>query len=251
MYSKTPQADVAITFRNLHKSFGALAVLRGVTLDVPRGTCTAVMGGSGTGKSVLIKHVVGLLEPDEGSVWVYGQRVDRLKAAALDKLRLRIGFLFQGGALFDSMTVEENLDFILSRHSPLDAAERRKRVQEALEWVSLPEKAANYPASLSGGQKKRIALARSIILQPDILLCDEPTTGLDPVSVRMVSNLLLRLRDELGITILSITHDLLCAEITADRACFLHEGRVAAEGTLSSLRASSHPQLRNFFGVQA
>jgi len=239
--------DNAIVIRNLHKSFGSFAVLRGIDLDVPKGSCMAVMGGSGTGKSVLIKHVVGLLKPDSGAIWVRGERVDQLKAAALDAMRLRTGFLFQGGALFDSMTVEENLTFILSRHSLLNTSERADRVQEALEWVGLPDKAPNYPASLSGGQKKRIALARSIILQPDILLCDEPTTGLDPVSVRMVSELLLRLRDEFGITIVSITHDLLCAYITADRACFLYEGRVIASGTLDTLRSSDHPRLRDFF----
>ncbi len=249
MHDVAPPAGIAISVRNLHKSFGSLAVLRGVSIDVPKGTCMAVMGGSGTGKSVLIKHVVGLLHPDEGSVWVYDQRVDHLREAELDRLRLRIGFLFQGGALFDSMTVGENLDFILARHTSLGALERADRVEEALEWVDLPTKAANYPASLSGGQKKRIALARSIILKPDILLCDEPTTGLDPVSVRMVSHLLLRLRNELGITIVSITHDLLCAEISADRACFLYEGRVIGEGTLSDLQAATHPRLRNFFGA--
>ena len=209
----------------------------------------AVMGGSGTGKSVLIKHVVGLLKPDAGTIWVHGQQVGKLSADELDEMRLRTGFLFQGGALFDSMTVEENLAFILERHSPMNDSERSDRVREALEWVGLPDKAPNYPSSLSGGQRKRIALARSIILQPDLLLCDEPTTGLDPVSVRMVSDLMVRLRDEFSITIISITHDLLCAEITADRACFLYKGRVVEEGTLASLQSSDHPQLREFFGA--
>ena len=249
MHDVAPPDGIAISIRNLHKSFGSLAVLRGVTLEVPRGLCMAVMGGSGTGKSVLIKHVVGLLQPDEGAVWVLDQRVDRLGEVELDRLRLRTGFLFQGGALFDSMTVGANLDFILARHSSIDSAARQERIMEALRWVGLPDKADNYPASLSGGQKKRIALARAIILQPDILLCDEPTTGLDPVSVRMVSDLLVRLRDEFGITIVSITHDLLCAEITADRACFLHEGRVIGAGTLRELQADHHPVLRNFFGA--
>ncbi len=251
MQDQRPPDHIAISVRNLHKSFGSVAVLRGVSLDVPRGVCTAVMGGSGTGKSVLIKHIVGLMAPDKGAVWVHKQRVDRLKEAELDKLRLRVGFLFQGGALFDSMTVAENLDFILSRHSALGASARAERVQEALEWVNLGNKSGDFPAALSGGQRKRIALARSIILKPDILLCDEPTTGLDPVSVRVVSELLVRLRDALGITIVSITHDLLCAEITADRTCFLHQGRVVEEGTLAMLKASSHPELRNFFGAHA
>ena len=249
MNEEAPPAGVAICIRGLHKSFGSQVVLRGVSLQVPQGTCVAVMGGSGTGKSVLIKHMVGLIKPDAGAVWVCHQRVDRLGEAELDRLRLRIGFLFQGGALFDSMTVGENLNFILARHTSLDASARAERVQEALEWVALPTKAPAYPASLSGGQRKRIALARSIILKPDILLCDEPTTGLDPVSVRRVSDLLVRLRDALGITIVSITHDLLCAEITADRACFLHQGHVIGEGMLKELQAAPHPALRNFFGM--
>ena len=248
MEEHAPESHIAVAVHDLHKSFGALDVLRGVTLEVTRGTCMAVMGGSGTGKSVLIKHVVGLLKPDTGSVWVHGQRIDLLKDRALDELRLRTGFLFQSGALFDSMTVHENLDFFLSRHTKLSEAERDDRIYEALSRVALPGKAPVYPASLSGGQRKRIALARAIILEPDILLCDEPTTGLDPISVRMVSDLLVQLRDELGMTVVSITHDLLCAEITADRACFLHEGRVIGEGTLDDLRASPEPQLRNFFG---
>ncbi len=248
MDAAVPPDGIAISVRNLHKAFGALKVLRGVSLDVRQGTCVAVMGGSGTGKSVLIKHVVRLLRPDKGTIWVFGQRVDEMEEAVLNQLRLRIGFLFQGGALFDSMTVGENLDFILSRHTPFPASERQERIRNALAWVALPDKASSYPASLSGGQRKRIALARAVILEPEILLCDEPTTGLDPVSVRMVSDLLVRLRDELGITIVSITHDLLSARITADRACFLHEGRVIAEGTLEELQEDADPVLRDFFG---
>ena len=238
----------AIAIRNLHKAFGPLKVLRGVSLDVARGTCMAVMGGSGSGKSVLIKHVVGLLKPDEGTIEVLGNRVDRLSGPPLDELRLRIGFLFQGGALFDSMTVHENLDFILERHSGVNEAERKDRITEALEWVDLPTKGSSYPASLSGGQRKRIALARAIMLRPEILLCDEPTTGLDPVSVRRVSDLMVRLRERMGTTIVSITHDLLCAEITADRATFLYQGSMIGQGTLSELKTAADPVLRNFFG---
>lgn len=236
-----------IEIRNLHKAFGERKILQGVSVCVSRGSTLAVMGGSGTGKSVLLKHMVGLMAPDSGEVWVQGKRVDQLDRSSLNALRLRIGYLFQGGALFDSMTVEENLDFVLRRHSTRSRSERTEQIQEAIAWVDLPHAAAQYPAELSGGQKKRIALARAIILRPDILLCDEPTTGLDPVSVRTVSNLIMRLKAERGITTVAVTHDLLCAEIIADHATFLYRGQALAEGTLDELRTSPHPQLREFF----
>jgi phospholipid/cholesterol/gamma-HCH transport system ATP-binding protein len=242
-----PPENIVIAMRDVHKSFGENHVLKGVSLEVERGTSAVVMGGSGTGKSVLIKHVVKLLEPDEGEVWVMGQRVDQLDGDALDDVRLSIGYLFQGGALFDSMTVYENMDFILHRHSDLSTEERRDRIEETLDWVNLADTGEKYPAELSGGQKKRIGLARAIILQPQIILYDEPTTGLDPVSVRTVSNLIVRLRDERDITSISITHDLLCAEIIADSAHFIHGGEIVESGTLDDLRTSEHPTLREFF----
>ena len=243
-----PPADVMIELRDVHKSFGEKHILRGLSMQVPKGKSAVVMGGSGTGKSVLIKNIVQLLKPDKGEIWVKGRRVDQLRGDALDELRLSIGFLFQGGALFDSMTVYENLDFLLDRHAGLDKQERAARIEETLEWVNLSHTAPQYPAELSGGQKKRIGLARAIILQPQIMLYDEPTTGLDPVSVRVVSDLIVRLRDERGITSISITHDLLCAEIITDVAFFLHEGRFVERGTFEDLKASDHPVLRNFFG---
>lgn len=246
---EAPPPEVVVALRDVHKRFGKREVLRGVSLDVTEGTSAVVMGGSGTGKSVLLKHIVRLLVPDRGAVWVFGQRVDQLEGEALDRLRLSIGYLFQGGALFDSMTVYENLDFLLERHTTFSRAERRDRILETLDWVGLRHTAAQYPAELSGGQRKRIALARAIILEPKLLLYDEPTTGLDPVSVRTVSNLIVRLRDERGITSIAITHDLLCAEIIADRAHFLHEGRILMSGTLDELRRADHPVLRNFFGT--
>jgi phospholipid/cholesterol/gamma-HCH transport system ATP-binding protein len=240
--------QTVIALRDVYKRFGDHEVLRGVSLEVRRGTSVVVLGGSGTGKSVLIKHIVQLLKPDRGEVWVLGERVDQLAGDALDRLRLAIGYLFQGGALFDSMTVFANLDFILERHTDLDRAARRQRIEETLDWVNLRDKAPRYPAELSGGQKKRIGLARAIILEPQILLYDEPTTGLDPISVRTVSDLIVRLRDERGITSITITHDLLCAEIIADEVHFLHEGTFAAGGSLDDVRRSDHPEIRNFFG---
>ncbi len=241
-----PKAEIIV--KDLHKAFGDREILRGVSVNAERGSTVAVMGGSGTGKSVLLKHLVGLIEPDAGEIWVQGKRVDQLNRPDLNALRLRIGYLFQGGALFDSMTVEKNLDFVLRRHSQLSRQERIEQIHEAIAWVNLPHAAKQYPAELSGGQKKRIALARAIILRPDILLCDEPTTGLDPASVRTVSNLIMRLKAECGITTIAITHDLLCAEIIADYAVFLYRGRALAEGTLNELRSSENPELRSFFG---
>ncbi len=241
-------APPLIELRDLYKSFGTKEILRGITMGVPEGISAIVMGGSGTGKSVLIKHIVQLLKPTSGEVWVMGQRADLLDGDELDRMRLQIGYLFQGGALFDSMTVHQNLDFILDRHTPLTPAERTDRIEETLDWVDLVHTRDQYPAELSGGQKKRIGLARAIILQPKILLYDEPTTGLDPVSVRTVSELIVRLRDERGITSIAITHDLLCAEIIADAAHFLSEGRILASGTYDEVQYNDHPELRNFFG---
>jgi len=240
--------DPIIALRGVKKRFGALEVLRGIDLTVDQGVSSVVMGGSGSGKSVLIKHIVGLLKPDAGQVWVKGKRVDTLEGDALDEVRLSIGYLFQSGALFDSMSVFENLEFFLERHTRFPKAEREERIMEHLSMVGLPEKRDHRPAELSGGQKKRIALARALVLEPDIILYDEPTTGLDPVSVRSVSELIVRLREDLGVTSVAITHDLLCAEIIADEVHFLFEGRVLASGTLEDVRHAQEPALREFFG---
>lgn len=243
-----PPEGVAIEMRNVHKSFGENHVLKGIDLSVKEGTSSVVMGGSGTGKSVLIKNIVQLLQPDEGEIWVFGQRADLLEKDELDRMRLSIGYLFQGGALFDSMTVYEQMDFYLNRHTDLTPEERDERIEQTLSWVNLAHTADQYPAELSGGQRKRIGLARAIVLQPKILLYDEPTTGLDPVSVRTVSNLIVRLRDERGITSIAITHDLLCAEIIADDVHFLSDGQIVASGTLDEVRESGHAEVREFFG---
>jgi len=246
--SGPPPEGTIIELRDLYKSFGSLDVLNGASLSVEKGTSAVVMGGSGAGKSVLLKHVVKLLTPDEGEPWVKGRRVDEMSGDELDDLRLSIGYLFQGGALFDSMSVRENMNFFLNRHSDLSEDEREDRIEETLSWVNLAHTAPKFPAELSGGQQKRVGLARAIILQPEILLYDEPTTGLDPVSVRTVAELIVRLRDERGITSVAITHDLLCADIITDRAHFIYEGEILESGTLDELKRSDHPTLRNFFG---
>lgn len=247
-----PPPDVVVELRDVHKAFGPKQVLRGINLSVERGTSAVVLGGSGTGKSVLTKHVVGLLQPDRGEVWVLGDRVDLMGQEQLDRKRTRLGYLFQGGALFDSMTVYENMRFFLDRLTTLDRAEKDDLIAESLEDVNLPQTRDQYPAELSGGQKKRIGLARTLILRPDIILYDEPTTGLDPVSVRVVSELIVKLRDTRGISSVAITHDLLAAEIITDRAHFIHEGQIVESGALDEVRRSDHPVLREFFkGTEA
>lgn len=239
--------DIAVSVRDVSKSFGDLEVLRGVSMNVKSGTTAVVMGGSGSGKSVLVKTIVRLLEPDRGEVWIRGERVDDLDDDALDRVRLSIGYLFQGGALFDSMSVFENLNFILDRHTRLNRRLRAEAVMETLEWVNLPEHARKYPSELSGGQRKRAALARAIILKPDVLFYDEPTTGLDPVSVGVVSELIARLRDDRGISSIAITHDVLCAEIIADDVFFLYDGELVVEGTLDEVSRSPIAHVSNFF----
>ncbi|MEQ9105063.1 MAG: ATP-binding cassette domain-containing protein [Rhodothermales bacterium] len=236
-----------IRLEHIRKTFGTLEVLKDVSLTVPAGSSGVVMGGSGSGKSVLIKHIVGLLKPDEGAVYVDGERVDDLDGDALDRVRLDTGYLFQSGAMFDSMTVFENMRFFLSRHRDMTEAEERDRVEELLTWVELPEKMNALPAELSGGQRKRVALARALVLDPSLMLYDEPTTGLDPISVRTVSELIVRLQEERNITSISITHDLLCAEIVADQVHFLDGGEIVAEGTLDDVRRSDHPFVSQFF----
>lgn len=245
--SDPPPDDVVVQLRNIHKSFGENDVLKGVSLSLPKGSSEVVLGGSGSGKSVLIRHIVGLLKPDRGEVWVKGQRVDLLDGPALDHVRLSIGYLFQGGALFDSMTVEENMRFYLDRHTSLGKGEKQDRIERAVADVNLEQTLKQYPAELSGGQKKRIGLARAVILEPEIILYDEPTTGLDPISVRVVSELIVRLRDERGISSIAITHDLLAASIIADGVHFLYEGRFIESGSLDDLRRSEEPVIQDFF----
>ena len=247
----TDAPPAAIRVRDLHKSFGPLKVLRGVTLAFPRGQTTVVLGPSGCGKSVLLKHLVALERPRRGEVWFGDQRIDSMPERALGPVRRRIGFLFQQGALFDSLTVGENVAFPLVEHGIGDASDRERRVRRVLRMVGLEEKYPQMPADLSGGQRKRIALARAIVLDPEVVLYDEPTTGLDPITSDVINELILKLADELGITSIVVTHDLASAFKVADRMVMMHEGKVRLEGDPEAFRASDDPVVSRFLKGEA
>jgi phospholipid/cholesterol/gamma-HCH transport system ATP-binding protein len=235
-----------LRFRGLRKSFGPQRVLEGLDLDIRRAETTVVLGPSGSGKSVLLKHAVGLLRADAGRIDFDGDRVDRLSEHAWWPYRKRAGYLFQLAALFDSMTVEENLAFPLREHTRIPADERRRLAHQALERVDLHDVAHKFPAELSGGQRKRVGLARAIILEPELILYDEPTTGLDPVRAAGIDELINRLKRDLGVTSLVVTHDLVSTARVADRVVLLWEGRIRADGTLDELRASEDPIVKGF-----
>jgi phospholipid/cholesterol/gamma-HCH transport system ATP-binding protein len=232
---------------NLSKSFDSHVVLDKVSLKVEAGENMVVFGQSGTGKSVLLKCIVRLLEPDSGDVFIDGVDVLKLKMKELNKVRKNLGFLFQGAALYDSMTVRENLEFPLIRHFDMTPEEREKKIKSVLEKVSLEEAIDKMPSELSGGMKKRIGLARSIISEPKLMLYDEPTTGLDPINSKEISSLILELQKSLKMTSIVVTHDLLCAEIIADRAIVLNDGIVMYKGSINELTSSRDSFLRNFF----
>lgn len=234
-----------IEFRGVHKAFGDRVVLDGVDLIVPDGQTTVILGGSGSGKSVLLKHIVGLMEPDAGAVVVDGAVVHELDYHGLQALRTGIGFVFQFAALFDSLTVEENLRLALERRG-LAPEEVEERVVESLRLVDLPDTRDRYPAELSGGMRKRIGIARAISLRPRYILYDEPTSGLDPVTTATMDELILRTRTTLGVTGVVVSHDLGSAFRIADRVVMLHEGRIRQSGTAAELRRSTDPVVRQF-----
>jgi phospholipid/cholesterol/gamma-HCH transport system ATP-binding protein len=234
-----------IRFRDVQKRFGAREVLRGVTLDVPTGSTTVLLGRSGTGKSVLLKHVVGLLVPDGGAVLVDDREVAALDSDGLDALRREIGYVFQFAALFDSLTCEENLELALRRRVD-DPDTIPGRIVEALSMVGLPEVGPRYPSELSGGMRKRVGIARAVVLKPRYILWDEPTTGLDPVTTATMDRMILHVQRELGLTSVVVTHDLHSAFQVADRIALLHEGVIRASGTPGEMRASDDPVVRQF-----
>ena len=234
-----------IRFIDVHKRFGERVVLDGFTLEIPDGKITVLIGASGSGKSVILKHVVGLLRPDTGSIEVDGLRVESLDAEGLTALRREIGFVFQSAALFDSLTIEENVRLGLVRQQ-LDEAEIADRVTRSLAIVGLSDVLARRPAELSGGMRKRVGIARAIALQPRYILWDEPTTGLDPVTAATMDLLMRRTRDELGATSLVVTHNMQSAFTVGDRIAMLHDGRVRAEGSVAEFRACADPLVQQF-----
>lgn len=234
-----------IEFRDVYKAFGDKEILRGFTLEIRDGETMVVMGYSGTGKSVALKHIVGLLTPDQGEVEVDGQIVHTLNRRDLAKLRGRIGYVFQFSALFDSMTVEENIALGL-RRKQLGAADIRERVREALALVDMAGTNERYPAELSGGMRKRIGIARAMALRPRYILYDEPTTGLDPVTTSVIDQLMIRAREKLGVTGVVVTHDLKSAYRVGDRIAMLYHGVVRQVDTVERIRRTHDPIVRQF-----
>lgn len=239
-----------IEIRNLNKSFGDNHVLRDYSLDLPQGETIAVLGRSGSGKSVLIKCIIGLMKPDSGSIDVLGNDISKLTHWELDQLRMRMGFLFQSNALYDSMSVRENLLFPMRRHGIKKSEEETDRmVKQALENVELPHTEHMMPVELSGGMKKRIALARTLILNPEIILYDEPTTGLDPITSRDISNLIVEIQKKYNTSSLVISHDMNSIRVVADRIAVLIDGRCYAVGTYDELKRSNDAKIKPFFDI--
>ena len=237
-----------ITIRDLHKSFGELKVLRGIDLDVFKGENVAVLGRSGTGKSVLIKLISGLLKPDQGTINVLGQEVEKLSEKDLLELRLKIGFSFQSSALYDSMSVRENLEFPLIRNvKNLGQKEITQRVEETLDAVGLLDKIDQMPADLSGGQRKRIGIARTLMLKPEIMLYDEPTAGLDPITSGDINDLINEVQERYHASSIIITHDLSAAKAVGDRVVMLLNGKVTQQGTFEEVFNAEDEEAKSFY----
>jgi phospholipid/cholesterol/gamma-HCH transport system ATP-binding protein len=240
-----------IEITGVHKSFGKLAVLRGVDLSVEKGESMTVIGGSGSGKSVLIKHIIGLLFPDKGRVIVEGQAMNDLDEFGLNALRKKFGMLFQMAALFDSLTVWENVGFSLKQHTKLSDKKIREIATQKLALVGLKDVEDKMPAELSGGMRKRVGLARAIAMEPAIILYDEPTTGLDPIAADAINDLIRELRKKLGVTSVSITHDMQSAYKISDRIAMLYKGEILEIGTPDQIRNTENPIVRQFISGSA
>jgi phospholipid/cholesterol/gamma-HCH transport system ATP-binding protein len=238
----TPPVQV----ESLSKSFGKQTVLDGISLEVGQGETLSVLGRSGTGKSVLLKLIIGLHRPDSGSIRVNGEDVTKLPLKELNEVRKRVGFLFQQAALYDSLTIEENVAFPLRRHSSMSEGERNKRVRELLASVGMDKDAHKLPAELSGGMQKRVGLARALALEPAILLFDEPTAGLDPITAAEIDELILRLQKERQMTSMVVTHDIHSARAVSDRLVLMRDGQVLIEGTFQDLQTSRDPFVMQF-----
>jgi len=243
--------DGIIVLENITKKFGTKTVLDNVSLAVEKGKTTVVIGPSGCGKTVLVKHLIVLLRPNSGEVYFKDQRIDNLSENALNKVRTQYGFLFQGGALFDSLSVMENIIFPLRQHHRItDWKAVEELVKDKLAMVGLDGYQNYYPSNLSGGQRKRVALARAIALNPEVVLYDEPTTGLDPIRSDVINELVLKLQRELGITSVVVTHDMTSAYKVADRIIMLHNGKIVADGDADHIRNHPHPVVQQFIHGQ-
>jgi len=237
-----------IAIKNLYKSFGKNKILKGINLTANKGESLVILGRSGSGKSVTIKCLVGLVEADKGAIKIFGTEITSLNNNELNDIRVRIGFMFQNGALYDSMSVRQNLTFTLKHHTQnLSESEIESQIIEALDNVGLKESIDKMPAELSGGMKKRIALARAIIIKPEIILYDEPTSGLDTITAREISELILSVQEKYKTTSVIITHDMACAKMTGNRIMILKEGVICAEGTYAALEKSKDEWVRSFF----
>lgn len=239
--------ETVICLENLKKTLGGNEILKDVNLNIFKGETLIILGKSGSGKSVTLKCIVGLMMPDSGKVRVLRNNVPDLDYYELQELRRRVGFIFQSGALYDSMSVRENLEFPLVRHEQLPQDEVESRVREALSDVGLEDSIDKMPSELSGGMRKRIGLARTLILKPEIMLYDEPTTGLDPATSREISNLILKMQSKFKVTSVIVTHDMECATLTANRIVVLKKGVFTAEGSFSELQKSDDEFVRGFF----
>lgn len=235
-----------IRFVNLHKSFGRQQVLKGLNLDIPDGSIYAVIGQSGTGKSCLLKHLIGLMRPDQGEIWIDGTEISSLKGRALNEVRNRFGMLFQSGALFDSLSVYDNVAFPLREKTRLSEADIRHKVRERLAQVGLSDTDQKFPAELSGGMRKRVALARALVSEPEFLLFDEPTTGLDPIRVNAIHQLILDLHQLLHFTAVVVSHEIPEIFSLATHVAMLHEGVIAAAGTPTEIQSSTNPVVQQF-----
>lgn len=240
-----------IEIRNLQKSFNGKPVLRGVDLEIQNGESQIIIGRSGCGKSVLLKHIIGLIKPDAGKIFIDGDEVTSSSTRDLYRLRRKFGMLFQGAALFDSMTVEENVALGVREHRMFDEAEINRRVAEKLELVGLPNTQPLKPSELSGGMKKRVGLARALMMDPEFVLYDEPTTGLDPITSDAINDLIIECNQKLGVTSIVVTHDMTSAYKVGNRFAMLHEGQVIFTGTTDEVRNTNHPVVRQFIEGRA